>query len=130
MQSTSVEANRRRQDRKRAVLPVKVWGKDISGNSFQETAHTLDITPTGARLGAIHHELKALENLTVQYRQRKTEFRVVWTKLLEGTGEYQVGLQALAQESQAWGLNLSDFEVGDIPMPSSPAKVRAMTGAA
>ncbi len=102
MASTSVEVNRRRQDRIKAVLPVRVWGTDASGSSFQDTAHTLDITPEGARLGAIRHELKAEDKLTVQYRQRKTEFRVVWTKLLDGAREYQVGLQATTKEREAW----------------------------
>jgi len=82
----------------KAVLPVRVWGTDVSGSSFQQPAHTLDITPAGARLGAIHHELKAEDKLTVQYRQRKAEFRIVWTKLLEGAREYQVGLQAVTKE--------------------------------
>ena len=102
MQSTSVEINRRGLDRIKAVLPVRVWGTDASGNSFQQTAHTLDITPTGARLGSIHHELKAQDRLTVQYRQHKAEFRIVWTKLLEGAREYQVGLQAATKE-KVWG---------------------------
>jgi hypothetical protein len=103
MASTSVEINRRSQDRTKAVLPVRVWGKDAAGSPFQETAHTLDITPTGARLGAIHHALKAEDKLTVQYRQRRAEFRVVWTKLLDGAHEYQVGLQATTKEKEVWG---------------------------
>lgn len=100
---------RRRQDRIKAVLPVQVGGNDSSGSSFQEIAHTLDITLAGARLGAIHHELKVRDELTVQYRRRKMTFRVIWTRLLEGTGEYQVGLQALEQEEKGWGFDLSVF---------------------
>jgi hypothetical protein len=104
---SDVGIERRRQDRIKAVLPVQVRGNDVSGNSFQEIAHTLDITPAGVRLGAIHHELKVLDKLTVQYRRRKMVFRVVWTRLLEGSGEYQVGLQAIEQEEKGWGLDLS-----------------------
>jgi len=104
---SAVEKERRRQGRIKAVLPVQVNGNDTFGNSFQEIAHTLDITPTGARLGAIHHELKVLDELTVQYRHRKMGFRVVWTRPLEGSGEYQVGLQAIGQEEKGWGLDLS-----------------------
>jgi hypothetical protein len=92
------EKQQRRQDRKKAVLPVRVRGNDVSGKSFDDLAHTLDVTPTGARLGGIRHELKALALLTILYRQRRMEFRVVWTKKLEKTGEYQVGLQAMTQE--------------------------------
>jgi hypothetical protein len=107
MQATSVIPNRRRQDRVQAVLPVRVRGTDASGASFEALAHTLDLTPTGARLGAIRHELKVLETLTIFYHQRRMEFRVVWTKLLDGKSEYQVGLQAFSQEREAWGMSLN-----------------------
>jgi hypothetical protein len=123
MQSSIVESDKRRQDRMKAVLPVKVRGRDIAGKCFEELAHTLDVTPTGVRLGALHHCLKALDLLTVLYRQRKIEFRVVWTRKLEGADEYQVGLQALTQDQDAWGLNLSEFKVREIPMPFSPVTV-------
>src|SRR5882757_1861035 len=106
MQEASVQTNRRRQDRILAVLPVRVRGIDTAGVSFEELAHTLDLTPTGVRLGAMRHQVKALETLTIFYHQRRMDFKVVWTKLLEGTKEYQVGLKAFSQEKEAWGLSL------------------------
>jgi len=105
MQATCLKTDRRRQDRIQAVLPVRVRGTDASGASFEGLAHTLDLTPTGARLGAIRHKLKACYTLTILYRQRRMEFTVVWTKLLDGKGEYQVGLQAFSQEKEPWGLS-------------------------
>lgn len=96
--------NQRRKDRTKAVLPVKVKGKDNTGAAFEELAHTLDVTATGARLGAIRRQLNVLDEITVFYRQRKMQFRVVWVKKLKGTSEYQVGLQALVQEKEGWGL--------------------------
>jgi len=36
------------------------------------------------------------------------QFRVVWTKKMKGTSEFQVGLQALTQEKEAWGLNVAE----------------------
>lgn len=87
-----------------AVLPVKVRGIDASGAPFDSMAHTLDLAPTGARLGSIRCQLKALDRLTIFYRQRRMEFVVVWTKLLDGKSEYQVGLQAFSQEQEAWGM--------------------------
>ena len=98
----------------KAVLPVRVRGKDVSGKSFEDLAHTLDVTPAGARLGGIRHEVRARDPLTVLYRQRRIEFRVVWTKQLEGVAEYQVGLQAVMQEGEAWGLNVSEFKPVDV----------------
>ena len=97
--------NKRRQHRIKAVLPVKVSGKDSSGRQYSDLTHTLDITPSGARL-AIHRPLHVGDSLTLQYRQRRAEFRVVWTKSLVGKDEYQVGLHAAAQEKEPWGLQV------------------------
>lgn len=102
MKSTD-KTSKRHQDRMKAVLPVRVFGKDDSGNIFEELVHTLDIAPHGGRLGAIHHKLKLLDQITIQYRQHRMEFRVVWVKLIDNAREYQVGLQAL-EEKAAWGL--------------------------
>jgi hypothetical protein len=102
----SSKTNRRQQNRMQAVLPVRVRGTDTSGLSFEGLAHTLDLTPAGARLGAIRHQLKTLDTLVIFYRQRRMEFSVVWTRLLDGTGEYQVGLQALSHAKEAWLMGL------------------------
>jgi hypothetical protein len=123
MQATGVKTNRRRQDRIQAVLPVRVRGTDSSGSSFEILAHTLDLTASGARLGSVRHQLKALDTLTILYRQRRMEFTVVWTKLLDGKNEYQVGLQAFSQEKEGWGMSLF------IPGTQSLTSASAMSGA-
>ncbi len=104
--SDPVKSDRRRQGRTQAVLPVRVRGVDTAGASFEELAHTLDLTADGVRLGAIRHELKVLDRLIVLYHQRRMEFTVVWTKLLDGNSEYQVGLRAFSQLKEAWGMSL------------------------
>jgi len=102
-----MKINMRHQTRTQGVLPVRVRGKDASGVLFEGLAHTLDVTPTGARLGAIRHQLNALDTLVVLFRQRRVEFSVIWTRLVDGRGEYQVGLQLLSQESDPWGMSLA-----------------------
>jgi hypothetical protein len=111
MQRSSPERERRQQNRKKGVLPVRVRGTDKDGRSFDEIAHTLDLALIGSRLGSIHRELRIADRVNVLYRQRRMEFLVVWTKLV-GKHEYQVGLQALKQEKDSWGLSSCDFEIG------------------
>jgi hypothetical protein len=111
MQSSSKEAEKRRQNRTRAVLPIRVRGSDASGKSFEGLAHTLDITRTGARVAAIRHALKVGDQITLTYRQRKIEFLVIWTKQVQGTGEYHVGVRTIAQDADAWGMNSSEAKV-------------------
>jgi hypothetical protein len=114
MPSGTVELIQRRGNRQKAVLPVRIKGKDSAGKAFDELAHTLDVTPTGARLGSVRRELTVLDEVTVFYRQRKMQFRVVWIKKMKGTSEFQVGLQAVTQDREAWGL-----------APDSPAPMSA-----
>ena len=49
MPSQKQKPSNRKLDRIRAVLPVRVRGKDTSGAVFETLAHTLDLTPAGAR---------------------------------------------------------------------------------
>jgi hypothetical protein len=100
---------KRRHKRIKMVLPLKVWSKDVSNNTFNELAHTLDITPFGARLGAIRHLLKTGETVTIQYRQRRFQCRVVWVRMLEGTAEYQVGVEAIGG-GETWGIELTESD--------------------
>ena len=99
--------SKRRHKRIKMVLPLKVWSKDAADKPFNELAHTLDITPLGARLGAIRHLLKPGETLTIQYRQRRFQCRVVWVRQLEGSSEYQVGVEAVGG-GDTWGIELSE----------------------
>lgn len=110
MASSSVFTDQRRGNRTKAVLPVRVKGNDSAGKPFDYLVHTLDVTPDGVRLGSVRHQLKVRDEITVFYRQRKIQFRVVWTKKLEGTSEFQVGLQAMTQDSEAWGLSFPDYK--------------------
>ena len=130
MRSGSVETDKRRQDRMKAVLPVKVRGKDATGKAFEEMAHTLDVTPAGVRLGGLRHLLNAKDPLTIWYRQRKLEFRVVWIRLLEGSREYQVGLQSVVQEGETWGLSFSGYKAPDVPSRSSLLQAQPAPGPA
>jgi hypothetical protein len=63
----------------------------------------LDITDTGVRLGAVQRELEVGTQLTLQYKQHRAEFRVVWTVPLPKLKERQVGLEAVVQRDM-WGL--------------------------
>ena len=100
--------SQRRRDRTKAVLPVRVKGTDSAGSAFDELVHTLDVNSAGIRLGAVRRSLNVLDEITVFYRQRRMQYRVVWIKQLKGTSEFQVGLQAIAQDGEAWGVGSSE----------------------
>lgn len=109
----------RRRNRVKAVLPVRIKGKDSSGESFEELAHTLDVTAQGARLGSVRRELNINDEITVFYRQRKIQFRVVWIKKMQGTSEFQVGLQAVTLDKEAWGLGSQEPQAAAVSSASA-----------
>jgi hypothetical protein len=102
--------NKRGKQRTKAVLPVRVKGNDSAGKPFEELAITLDANATGLRLGSVHYDLKTGDEISVFYRQRKMQFRVMWTKKLQHTSEFQVGLQSLSQEHEAWVMGFAEFK--------------------
>lgn len=122
MGSSREVVKQRRSNRTKAVLPVRVKGRDNAGNAFEEVALTLDVAQSGIRLASMRRELNIGEEVTVIYRQRKMLLRVVWTKQMKGSSEFQVGLQAVAQEREAWSLSFAET--------ASMTAVNKATGAA
>jgi hypothetical protein len=116
--------NRRRNHRTKAVLPIRVSGNDGSGTSYCDLAHTLDVTEAGIRLGSVLRQLKVGSQLTIQYRQYKAEFRVIWISQLTGRKEHHVGLEALVPRD-VWGLS-SDSKTR--PQPAHPDRASARAG--
>jgi hypothetical protein len=98
-------------ERAKAVLSVWVTVREDDGSTCQQIAHTLDLTSSGVRLGAIRRAFRLEELVTVQYRQRRIPFRVVWSRLLTGTSEYQVGLEAAGCILETWGLRFPEVPV-------------------
>ena len=111
--------NQRRLDRAKAVLPVRISGNDISGESYSELVHTLDVSRNGVRLGSVRRQLEVGSVVVLHYRQHKAEFRVVWTKPLSGT-EQQVGLKADVQKDM-WG---TDANATNRPQPTGTGLAR------
>ncbi|HUK88295.1 MAG TPA: PilZ domain-containing protein [Terriglobales bacterium] len=99
---------RRRATRAKMVLPVRVWGMNALGKPFTQLAHTLDITPTGARLAGFHCDLNLDEVIGIQYRHRKARFRVAWVGRPKAAGDTLIGVQCLELDKNIWGLELEE----------------------
>jgi PilZ domain len=99
--------NRRKSPRRKMVLSVK-----LSVDKVTHLAHTVDITPTGARLNCtLRTQLQPGTIIGLQRGSRKAEFRVQWIRHL-GRDEQQVGIESLEPQSNFWGVDLSDdFEL-------------------
>jgi hypothetical protein len=84
--------------RRRMVLPVKV-----TIEKGTHLAHTVDITPIGARLGALRTKLQSGMIISLQRGSKKAKFRIAWIRNLAPT-ELQARVKSLGPENNFWEL--------------------------
>jgi TonB family protein len=107
------------------VLPLR-FSRDRSGAAPHESqlAHTVDISPAGARLGGLREPLQPGQTIVLQRQQKRAQFRVIWMKQL-ASNEVQAGLEALAVDKNFWGVELppsaSDATARQAADPSTKA---------
>ena len=95
---------KRQSPRRKMVLPVKV-----SIDRVTHLAHTVDITNTGARLGALRTQLQPGMIISLQRGSHKAKFRVAWIRQL-APNEVQAGVECLEPQNNFWGVDLCDPE--------------------
>jgi hypothetical protein len=94
----------RRESRSPEIFRVWVRGIDLNGNTFRQTARSLDISRNGARLDGVG--MLTLPGTTIEVRRnwRRALFRVVWTGK-RGTAEAnQVGIVCLEPGKNVWNI--------------------------
>src|ERR1700758_3669038 len=69
--------------------------------------HTLDISSSGAKIGALRESMQPGSLLVVQRRHTRTQCRVMWSRKV-APGEIQIGIKFLGRDSDFWGLDLDD----------------------
>lgn len=89
----------RREERVRIELPVRLCRPP--DRKFQ-SAHTIDISNSGARLGGIAGALEAGEILMLECGNQKAPFRVVWAGARGTATEHQAGLECLTPSASIW----------------------------
>jgi hypothetical protein len=95
-------AERRDEPRARADLAVRVWGRDMSGEPFNQVVKASSISACGALLSGLSRILRSGDLLWVQYQQRKARFRIVWVKDTQSDLKTQAAIHRLATEECPW----------------------------
>ncbi len=105
---------RRRRNREKMVLGVRVLGTTPDGHHFESLTHTIDIAEGGGRLGGMQSlKLQKGDVIEVRRLSRRGKFRVVWVGEA-GTPRYgHVGIQAIAVPPNFWGLEVP--ATGELP---------------
>lgn len=92
----------RKTQRTKMVAPIRVWGSDSTGKIFNVLAHTLDVSTTGARIGGVKVSLGVGDVITVQYKQQKGLYKVIWVGRPGDKTQDQIGVALLEPERQIW----------------------------
>jgi hypothetical protein len=105
-------------------LEVRVWGTDVTGKPFFQTARTAEVSAKGARLEGITC-LKVGEVIGVQHGNQKARFRVVWIGE-QGTPEQgQIGIACLDADRCIWTEALQRIETKKEEFGQGPEIVSA-----
>jgi hypothetical protein len=93
--------DKRKSQRRKMVLPVKVFVDQVS-----HLAHTMDITDSGARLGALRTKLHPGTVISLQRGSQRAKFQIAWVRQL-APNELQAGIECLQPQNSFWGVDLS-----------------------
>jgi PilZ domain len=69
--------------------------------------HTLDISSSGAKIGALREWMEPGSALTVQRKHTRARCLVMWSRKV-APGEIQIGIRFLERDSHFWGLDLDE----------------------
>lgn len=94
---------KRVSSRKKMVVPVK----SHRANTAPKPVHTLDLSRSGAKLGAFREPVNCGDILVVQRQHKRAKCRVVWVRDM-GRGEIHVGVELVQPDSEFWGVSLDD----------------------
>jgi len=97
---------KRREQRTRIAIPVKVHTRDGENRPVSAMACTMDLTPSGARLSGVTVPVVPGDVLCVERGMNRNYFQVMWVGSKEQGTFGQVGLLCIDPETNIWGVEL------------------------
>jgi hypothetical protein len=95
--------------RMKMVLGLKLYNSSPLSRTL--LVHTLDISRSGAKVGALREHIQPGTLLAVQYKHVRASCTVVWSRTLD-RGETQIGIELVGHNDDFWGLTLHDNSAG------------------
>jgi hypothetical protein len=96
----------------RMAKTIQVWvrGIDRSGNPFVQSARTIDIGQSGARLDGVGYLTGPGEVVQVKRGWRKAQFRVVWIGQLGTPEANQIGICCMEGNKDIWPVPVTESQ--------------------
>lgn len=91
------------------VLGLRIFQSEV--HASQLLVHTLDISSSGAKIGAVREYIHAGTVLLVQRGHKRTQCRVIWSRRV-GPKEIQMGVEFLKHGTRFWELDLDEGSAG------------------
>ncbi|MFI5090846.1 MAG: PilZ domain-containing protein [Terriglobales bacterium] len=88
------------------MLTVRILGMDANGRPILQTAWTVNISRNGLVIAGVRSSVNLGEVVSLQYKDRKVRYRVVWTGETGSGQAGQLGLEQLNPQDDLWQLDL------------------------
>ena len=95
-------AGKRKKQRTKMVLPIRVRLTGAKYSHPPQMAHTLDATENGVRLAGFRGELNVGDAIEIQHQHKRAMFRVVWIKAVGKSSEKQIGAECVEPDKDIW----------------------------
>ena len=106
--------NTRRLDKRVTKREKMVLGLKVHQPESQDSGllvHTLDISSSGAKVGAFREPIQPGTVIIVQRAGTRIHCLVIWSRQV-APQEVQIGIKLLGQDASLWGLELDDERAG------------------
>ena len=96
---------------KRTKMVVGLRISQSESDTSQLLVHTLDISSTGAKIGALREYIRPGSVLLLQHGHNRAQCRVTWSRRV-GPTEIQMGVEFLKKGARFWELDLDEGRAG------------------
>ncbi len=93
----------RKETRLVLALPVRVSGKNVDGESFEQDCTTVDLTANGMRVAGLMQPLRCGAVISVSYGAKSVPAQVMWIGRLAGESKGHAGLRIGGDWNNLWG---------------------------
>jgi PilZ domain len=97
---------KRKEPRKKVVVPIRIFGTDSSGQIFSEKVFTANVSQQGVELSGVQAQPNVDEIVGVTYGITKVHFRVKWVGQPGTPTAGHLGLLNLSPEKSLWDFAL------------------------
>jgi hypothetical protein len=96
---------------KRTKMVVGLRISQSENDTSQLLVHTLDISSTGAKIGALREYIRPGSVLLLQQGHNRAQCRVTWSRRV-GPTEIQMGVEFLKNNRRFWDVDLDEGRAG------------------